>query len=129
MTALVRGQGWTPLMYAAAAGDLKSVKVLVEGTAKVDARSAQTGVTALMLAAAGGHAETLTALLEYGADLRGRDLAGRSALDYAYLAGHDDLGRDLELRDFKLGLPRPMRARQTLMPVKPPRQTESELEP
>src|SRR5688572_6821738 len=59
-----RGQGWTPLMYAAAAGDLAAVRLLLDYKADENARDPETGATALMLAVSGGHAPTESTSLE-----------------------------------------------------------------
>ena len=99
MTGVSRGQGWTPLMYAAAAGDLAAVNLLIEHTADVNARVPETGVTALMLAASTGHAETVTALLDrHGAELRAVDVEKRDASDHAARGGHGDLAMALDMR-------------------------------
>lgn len=46
------------------------------------------GVTPLMWAADGGHADAVSALLEAGADAAARDDHGDTALDYATSCGH-----------------------------------------
>ena len=59
----------TPLMRAAQAGRLDKVRILVKGGVQVDEKLDDLGgITALMLAAAGGHVEVIKELLAAGAD-------------------------------------------------------------
>lgn len=120
MTDGVRGQGWTPLMYAAAAGDLASARLLIQRKADVDARDPLTGVTPLMLAASGGHAQVVITLLDDGhADLRAIDVHKRDAQDHAARGGHDDLARMLEMRAVDSKLHTEMSPPRTLKPIRP----------
>lgn len=64
----------TPLMKAAGKGDIEEIrKLLKEGTADVNAKSGEYGMTALMLAAINGHIEAIRELLKAGADVNARD--------------------------------------------------------
>lgn len=99
MSDRVHGRGWTPLMYAASAGDLAVVRLLIERGADVDARDSQTAATPLMLAASAGHAQVVITLLDDGhAELRAVDVHERDAQEHAARGGHDDVSRMLGLR-------------------------------
>ena len=79
---------------AACSGDLRRLKELhARGTA-LDALD-RYGQTALMLAAARGHAEVVGWLAEGGADLNHTAKYGLSALMLAVLGGHADVARVL----------------------------------
>ena len=62
--------GETPLMTAARTGALASVKALVSRGASVDSKDERRGQTALMWAAAEGHADVVQALIDADADFR-----------------------------------------------------------
>ncbi|WP_035375423.1 ankyrin repeat domain-containing protein [Pseudoduganella violaceinigra] len=72
--AQVNRPGWTALHYAAAAGDLDIMKLLLERGAHVDAES-PTGATPLMLAAQEGQEDAVSLLLDRGADATRKDRA------------------------------------------------------
>ncbi len=72
--AQINRPGWTALHYAAAAGDLDIMKLLLERHAYIDAAS-PTGTTPLMLAAREGQEEAVSLLLEEGADATLKDRA------------------------------------------------------
>jgi ankyrin repeat protein/thiol-disulfide isomerase/thioredoxin len=72
----------TPLQYAAAAGHLAVIKVLIENDAAVDARDTQ-GRTPLMWAASKGQVEAVKALLDAGAEIAAATLSGWTPLHYA----------------------------------------------
>ena len=74
--AQVNRPGFTALHYAAAAGDLDIMKLLLEQHAYIDAES-PTGATPLMLAAQEGQEEAVKLLLEEGADASLKDRAWR----------------------------------------------------
>ncbi len=96
-------QGFTPLMCASLAGDLKKVRALLQRGADVDDGSLQSnanhqllhlsfttrdaGRTALMLAAFRGHVEIVEALLAAGADVNLADGEGNTALGNAAGSG------------------------------------------
>lgn len=84
--AQVNRPGWTALHYAAAAGDLDIMKLLLERHAYIDAAS-PTGTTALMLAAREGQEEAVKLLLEEGADATLKDGAWKeNAAEFALRA-------------------------------------------
>src|SRR5215217_3811013 len=60
-------RGFTPLMWASAAGHLETVRYLLENGARVDAVS-NDGSSALMLAAANGASDIVQLLLVRGAN-------------------------------------------------------------
>jgi ankyrin repeat protein len=74
--AQVNRPGFTALHYAAAAGDLDIMRLLLEQHAYIDAES-PTGTTPLMLAAQEGQEEAVKLLLEEGADATLKDRAWR----------------------------------------------------
>ena len=87
--------GETPLMTAARAGKLGPVKSLVIRGATVDSRDERRGQTALMWAAAEGHAEIVKELIEAGADFRLRLASGFTPLLFAVREGRIDVVRVL----------------------------------
>lgn len=72
--AQVNRKGWTPLHFAATAGDLEIMAILLERYAYIDAAS-PTGFTPLMLAAREGKEEAVQLLLREGADASIKDQA------------------------------------------------------
>lgn len=101
MTALIaRGArinrpGWTPLHYAASSPSVAPVRLLVEQGAQIDAR-APNGNTPLMLAARYGSEDSVTLLLQRGADRSLRNERNHDAADYARLDGRESLAQRLE---------------------------------
>jgi ankyrin repeat protein len=84
--AQVNRPGWTALHYAAAAGDIEIIKLLLERHAYIDAAS-PTGTTPLMLAAREGQEDAVKLLLEEGADATLKDRAWReNAAEFAVRA-------------------------------------------
>ena len=79
------------LHQAAAYGDKERVLECLEAGADINGRNPDFGVTALMLAAAGGYWEIAKLFLDRGAVADVRDHGGRSALDWAGARGWDDL--------------------------------------
>jgi Ankyrin repeats (3 copies) len=84
----------TPLMHAADAGDLESVKTLLSSGADVNARD-QLGWTALMHGSESikASAQVVQTLIYAGADVNTKDTVGRTALTWAPLSGSDGPGK------------------------------------
>lgn len=87
--------GETPLMTAARVGSLAAVKSLLARGATVDATDARRGQTALMWAAAEGHADVVQTLIELGADARLRLSSGFTPLLFAVREGRSAVVRVL----------------------------------
>jgi len=87
--------GETALMTAARVGDLASVKALLLHGARVDAKDDRRAQTALMWAAAEGHAKVAEMLIEVGADFRSRLASGFTPLLFAVREGRTDVVRVL----------------------------------
>ena len=83
----VNKPGWTPLHYAATAGHLEIISLLLENHAYIDAESPN-GSTPLMMAAAYGTASAVKLLLEEGADPLLKNQLGLTAIDFAQGARH-----------------------------------------
>ena len=78
----VNKTGWTPLHYAATGGHDAVIRLLLEHYAYIDAESPNQ-TTPLMMAAMYGTPSSVTLLLDAGADVKLRNAAGLSALDFA----------------------------------------------
>ena len=76
--------GNTALMSAAMMGHEEVVDLLMRRQAYANARIKTTGYTALMFAAENGHDDSVSILLYYGADMRIKNIDGKSAIDLAY---------------------------------------------
>jgi ankyrin repeat protein len=87
--------GETPLMTASRTGNLAAVKALINHGAKVDAKDDRRGQTALMWAAAEGHAPIVQALIDADADFKTRVPSGLSPLMFAVREGRTDVVRVL----------------------------------
>src|SRR5262245_10633653 len=87
--------GETPLMTAARVGSPATVKALLVRGATVDSKDDRRGQTALMWAAAEGHADVARVLIEAGADFRARLASGFTPLLFAVREGHTDVVRVL----------------------------------
>lgn len=81
------------LLQAAEAGDTSEVLSLIREGAGVNAHGSTYGNTALMEAAARGHADTVRALIEKGGEVDATDNAGRTALMEAAFEGYTDTVR------------------------------------
>ena len=83
-------EGETPLMAAARTGVVESVEALLRhgAAAGVDAREGWRGQTALMWAAAEGHAAVVAPLVAAGAAVDARSDGGFTPLAFAVRAGH-----------------------------------------
>jgi ankyrin repeat protein len=78
----VNKTGWTPLHYAATAGKLEVIALLLENHAYIDTESPN-GSTPLMMAAGYGTPSAVKLLLEEGADPLLKNQLGLSAIDFA----------------------------------------------
>jgi ankyrin repeat protein len=77
--------GWAPLHYAASAGHVEVVKLLLKHSAYIDAESPNK-TTPLMMAAMYGNPQSVELLLEEGADASLKNDKGMTALDFADVA-------------------------------------------
>ena len=80
--------GETPLMTAARTGALDAVTALLSHGASVDTKEDRRGQTALVWAAAEGHAAVVRKLIDAGADFRARLPSGFTPLLFAVRGGH-----------------------------------------
>jgi uncharacterized protein len=85
----VNKPGWTPLHYAATAGNVEIIQILLDESAYIDAESPNR-TTPLMMAARYGSTEAVRTLLEAGADPRLRNALGLTAIDFAQQANRRD---------------------------------------
>lgn len=89
--------GWAALHYAAAAGSLPIVRLLLDHDAYIDAESPNKS-TPLMMAARGGYRDVAEYLLSQGADLQAKNELGLTAVDFARAQGHSVLANFLDSR-------------------------------
>lgn len=87
--------GETALMTAARVGTLASVKALLARGARVDAKDERRAQTAIMWAAAEGHANVVATLIEMGADFKARLASGFTPFLFAVREGHIDVVQTL----------------------------------
>jgi uncharacterized protein len=85
----VNKTGWTPLHYAATAGNVQLINILLENHAYIDAESPNK-TTPLMMAAHYGTAGAVKLLLEEGADVSLKNDLGLTAIDFAQQAKKQD---------------------------------------
>ena len=76
---------------AARAGFVDIVEVLIEHGAKVDLRRRIKGETPMHLACSTGKTDVVEILLKHGADKTIKNALGQTALDIAFLHGHDHM--------------------------------------
>ena len=82
----VRSKGdFSALLFAAQQGDVESGRILLAAGADVNDLRKRDNMTALMLAAGGGHTEFAGLLLDKGANTKLADARGYTALHYAAL--------------------------------------------
>lgn len=91
------GAFWTVFMRAAANGDVRTLRQLVEDGVEVNGQSPN-GTTALMAAVKNGHVEAACELIELGADPEIADDEGLNALEWALKKGQVDLLSSLKSR-------------------------------
>lgn len=77
----------TLLHLAAAAGEVETVKKILESGVAVNVQDDE-GATALYVASAAGHKEIVKLLLEHGADVRAQNDSDVTALHRAVIRGH-----------------------------------------
>lgn len=87
--------GESPLMTAARTGRLAAVKALLLAGADVNHAEERSGQTAVMWAAAEGHADVVKELVEYGADWRKRLASGFTAFLFGIRDGRIAVTRAL----------------------------------
>jgi uncharacterized protein len=85
----VNQTGWTPLHYAATAGNVQLIKILLDKHAYIDAESPNQ-TTPLMMAAHYGTPGAVKLLLEEGADVSLKNALGLTAIDFAQQAKKQD---------------------------------------
>ena len=93
--AAVHREGWSPLHYAATGPEAKTVAMLLDRGAPIDAPSPNRS-TPLMMAARYGSEDSVNLLLARGASLRVRNDKDMGAADFARSAGRDALADRLE---------------------------------
>lgn len=86
----VNKTGWTPLHYAATAGNVPMVALMLDQHAYIDAESPN-GSTPLMLAAQYGTLAAVQHLLEAGADPTLKNQLGLTAVDFALRVERKDV--------------------------------------
>jgi hypothetical protein len=89
---LALANGRTPLMAAAARGDVEAMQLLIDAKATVDLKNGA-GETALILAAGDGNPQAVRLLLDHGADARVRTKRNETALGNAGTAGNEETVR------------------------------------
>ena len=85
----VNKTGWAPLHYAATAGNLEIMQILLDENAYIDAESPNKS-TPLMVAAQYGSTQAVKLLLEAGADPTLRNELGLSAVEFALRGNRPD---------------------------------------
>ncbi len=85
----VNKPGWTALHYAATNGHLKTIQLLLDEYAYIDAASPN-GTTPLMMAAHYGSDAAVRLLLDAGAEPTLKNDQGLSAMDFAHLVSRRD---------------------------------------
>lgn len=91
----VNREGWTPLHYAATGPEPKTVTLMLDSGARIDAPSPNR-TTALMMAARYGPEPSVELLIARGADPRLRNDKSLNAADFARLGGRESLAERLD---------------------------------
>ena len=81
----------TPLMRAAAKGDLKTVNALLDKGANPNLQNSVQRLTPMMFASFHGHIDVVNALFAKSADPRIQDALGARAVDWAILGRHPEI--------------------------------------
>lgn len=98
--------GWTPLIFAAKAGNEAIVELLVRKGADVNHRSTtEIGTTVLGFATGGNNPAVIDYLLTHGADINGKARNGTTPLQYTCFQGNTNLAALLISRGADLNLP------------------------
>jgi ankyrin repeat protein len=120
---IATANGQTPLMAAAARGDLAAMGQLVAKKIDINAKNGA-GETALMFAATNGSPDGVRFLLERGADVRVRSKRNETALGNAATAGVEetvrlllDHGAEVEVRNIRGFSPLMLAASSDAIPV------------
>ena len=82
--------GVTPLMLASRSGAIAAVRSLLTSKANPNAKESSSGQTALMWAAAAGHADVVLALSKHGADVHVRSVVGKRYINRGGPEGGSD---------------------------------------
>lgn len=93
--AAVRMAGWSPVLYAATGPDTRTLALLLDRGAPIDAE-APNRTTPLMMAARYGPESSVELLLARGADVKRRNDLGMTAADFARSAGREALAKRLD---------------------------------
>lgn len=93
----VNNPGWTALHYAAAAGDVEIIKLLLDKSAYIDAESPNK-TTPLMMAARAGQFSSVKLLVEEGADGTLKNEQGLDAVEFARRSDRKDIADWLAAR-------------------------------
>ena len=107
-------EDWTPLMWAAATGQMQTAHVLLGRGAKMDVQSKK-GETALMVAAQSCDEPILLLLIHAGAKADLKNNAGETVRDILQQLGHDDTLAKINARIAEVAV----RAEQPIMVRKP----------
>lgn len=89
-----KSRGWSPVMYASWRGDKEAVKSALSSDQNLDKKDTA-GMTALALAAQGGHLKIMYMLLDAGADLRCAADIEKHAFFIASKRGHAKVVKSL----------------------------------
>ena len=95
--AKVNQTGWTPLHYAAVAGNNEIVEMLLDRNADINAR-APNQATPIMMAAWGGHIYTVKLLSDKGADITLKNNSGMNVVDFAKHNNHKAIAEGIQYR-------------------------------